>query len=110
MKNIILSNSTSIEIISIDNILHIKGSGSYSDVFLRENRKITVSKNLKWFESQLPATHFYRAHKSFLVNLEMVRKYYKEQGGSIELISGLNIPISRTKKKEFIQKIIRLNQ
>ena len=39
----------------------------------------------------------------------MVRKYYKEQGGSIELISGLNIPISRTKKEGFHPKIMRLN-
>ncbi len=105
-----LNNNDSIEFIPVNKIIHIQGAGSYSDVYLIDNKKITVSKNLKWFESHLPRAIFYRAHKSYLINISFVSKLYKTNGGRICLINGECIPLSRSKKKEFIEKIYDSNK
>lgn len=100
-----LSSNDSIEFVPVNKIIHIQGAGSYSDIYLIENKKITVSKNLKWFELHLPHAIFYRAHKSHLINISFVCKLHKTNGGRICMINGASIPLSRSKKKEFIEKI-----
>ncbi len=105
-----LSSNDSIEFIPINEIIHIQGAGSYSDIYLKDNKKITVSKNLQWFELHLPRSIFYRAHKSYLINISFVCKLYKTNGGRICMINGESIPLSRSRKKEFMEKIYDSNK
>lgn len=110
METVAVSYNEFTEFIPFNEIIHIQGSGSYSDIYLRNDRRITISKNLKWFESQLKDAFFERVHKSYLVNLSLVRKLSRAEGGKLCLINGVNIPVSNAKRKEIIQKIHDLNR
>lgn len=87
-------------------ISYIKGEGSYSEVFNTNNTKNLVSRNLKNFEDILCTDkRFIRVHKSYIVNFDLVVAYNKSDGGSLELESGIHIPISSEKATLILENI-----
>lgn len=91
--------------IEIKDIGRIEAEGSYSMLFLTDENRILVSKNLKEFETMLDENDFFRPHNSHLINLEHVKKYVLKDGGYIEMTDGTIVPISRRRKEFFIEKM-----
>ena len=60
-------------LIPFKEILYLKAAGGYTDIYLQNGRRITVSERLKLLEKRLPGKPFIRVHRSFLVNLYFVR-------------------------------------
>lgn len=96
-KKIVLRDSKNIFFVKIQEILHCVASGSYTDFYLKNGTKITVSKPLKEYEHMLESFHFIRSHHSHLVNVNHIVRLDKTDGGSIVLDNGLMIPISQRK-------------
>ncbi len=104
-EKIILKTSSDIYIILIQDIYHCESDGSYTTFNTIDDRKITVSKSLKEYESILNTHNFIRPHQSHLVNLNYVQRIHKADGGYLVLKNGKEIPIS-TRKKESIIKAL----
>jgi len=65
-EQIALSSSEGFVFIKMSDLIYCKGDGAYTYFFLRNDEKITVSKNIGEFEP-LPAPRgFFRVHKSYL--------------------------------------------
>lgn len=91
--------------LEVKNITHIESNGSYSIFYTVLAEKHVVSKNLKEFEDLLPKNVFYRCHKSCLVNLRKVKRFFKEDGFFAEMDGGAKVEISRRKKDEFLTQM-----
>jgi two-component system LytT family response regulator len=102
---IMVSTSEGQIYIDITKIIRIEAEGSYSSIFIKDAKKILVSKNLKEFENMLIDNNFYRPHNSHLINLEHVKKYVLKDGGYIEMTDETIVPISRRRKEAFIEKM-----
>ncbi|NQY04640.1 MAG: response regulator transcription factor [Flavobacteriaceae bacterium] len=89
------------EVLNIQDIVYCKADDNYTEIYL-ENRKILVSKTLKYFEEALKASNFVRVHKSFLVNVNAVVKYRKGKGGSVVLQTNKEIQVAPSKKAELL--------
>ncbi len=89
------------QVLNVANILYCKADDNYTEIYL-ENKKIVVSKTLKYFEEALSPFSFARIHKSFLVNVNEIVKYRKGKGGSVVLSNGKEIIVSASKKKELL--------
>lgn len=98
-----LSTSEGLEFIPIASVLHLEANGAYTIFYLKENRKIMVSKNLKEYESILADHGFFRVHNSHLINLKEVKRYLKTDGGYVVMNDDTNISISPRKKEELLQ-------
>jgi two-component system LytT family response regulator len=92
-----------VELIPHDEIIYCKSDGNYSTLFLAENRKLMVSKALKYFSNNLPANQFVRIHKSYLVNLKYVKKYLKVGGGELVMTNNDVLPVSRIYRTELLK-------
>lgn len=66
--------------LSSKNILFLKADSNYTHFHLVDNTKITVAKTLKYFTEILEGSHFFKVHKSYLVNLEQIKDYAKKTG------------------------------
>ena len=88
-----------------NDIVRIETYGNYSFVFLVQNDRLLVSKNLKEFEEMLPEPDFFRVHQSHIVNTGYVQKYIKDEGGYVIMSDNAKIPISRRRKEEFINSL-----
>ncbi len=93
--------------IDFNDIIHIKGSGSYSTFFLKEHKQVIASKNLGYYYNILPKEIFYRCHQSHLVNLQYVSKILKTDGDQIELKEGTTIPLASKRKDGLISMLSR---
>lgn len=89
------------QVLNIAEILYCKADDNYTEIYLL-NKKILVSKTLKYFEDALNEYPFARVHKSFLVNINEVVKYRKGKGGSVVMSNGKEVMVSASKKKEFL--------
>lgn len=89
------------QVLNVSEILYCKADDNYTEIFL-ENKKILVSKTLKYFEDALAEFPFARIHKSYLVNMNEVVKYRKGKGGSVVISNGKELIVSASKKKAFL--------
>ena len=86
----------------IKDIIRIESSSNYSTLYFTTGKKIMVSKTLKDFEDLLIRHHFFRVHNSHLINIKKIKKYNRNDGGSVELENGDIIEISRRRKEDFL--------
>lgn len=107
-KKIIISNSKFYEVIQLDDIVYCKAGGSYSEIVLKDYRKIIVSKNLHWLEERCSPVFFFRTHKSYLINMLFVCRVYHHDN-IVHLCKGVQIPLSQNKKKQFRIKLDQIN-
>ncbi|MGB5377379.1 LytR/AlgR family response regulator transcription factor [Muriicola sp.] len=89
------------QVLNVSDILYCKADDNYTEIFLGE-KKILVSKTLKYFEESLAPFNFVRIHKSFLVNINEVVKYRKGKGGSVVISNGKELMVSASRKKELL--------
>lgn len=83
-----------------NSILYAEACDNYSIIYTLTN-KFIVSQTLKTVEDKLPSQHFFRAHRSFLVNLTYVEKVLPKH----LIIKSKEIPISEASKSELIKLI-----
>ena len=98
---ITLPQQDGFQILNVSEILYCKADDNYTEIFL-VNKKILVSKTLKYFEEALAEFPFARIHKSYLVNVNEVVKYKKGKGGSVVVSNGKELLVSASKKKELL--------
>lgn len=89
------------QVLEVADIHYCKADDNYTEIYLKEKR-IVVSKTLKYFEEALANFPFVRIHKSYLVNLNSIVKYKKGKGGSVVLSIGKELAVSATKKANLL--------
>lgn len=107
-KKLVLRTSDSLHIIDVRDICFCKSDNSYTTFYFKENEKIIVSKSLKDYEGLLTEYGFYRAHQSFLVNLNHIKKVDKSDGGFIIMKNKKEIPVSLRQMKKLIGLLEKL--
>lgn len=95
----------SIKMVKLNEVVYLKASGPYTEVYLTNSDKITVTKHLKDFENKLENTGFFRVHNSFIINTLKMRSINKKDGLTVEMNNGKSIVISSRKKDVFFQFI-----
>jgi len=86
--------------ISFEDILFIEGLKEYVRIVCRDTRHVTLA-SLKDLEELLPATHFLRVHKSFIVAKNKVQAL---DGNRLE-IGAHKIPVSRSRREAVVEAV-----
>jgi two-component system, LytTR family, response regulator len=88
-------------VVNTCDIVAIEASESYSTIRTLDAKPLLVSKNLKHFETVLADNrNFFRSHKSWIVNLDMLEKYNRSTGDII-LRGNITAKLSKYRKEEF---------
>lgn len=90
--------------VEVNELRYVEALGDYVQVF-SENNKFILNGTLKAVDSKLPKKDFLRVHRSYIVNLNKIDKI---EEGSI-IIGKKLIPVGRSYKKEFTQRINTLD-
>lgn len=106
LNKIAVPTGNSILFLETDQILYVKGEGSYCEIVLSNGEKIICSRYLKNFEDILSNySNFLRVQKSYIANLNYVSVYNKSDGGNLEFNNKTCIPISLDKVDLIMEKI-----
>lgn len=91
--------------VNVNEIMLLEADGAYTHVWLQNANSILVSKKLKFFEEVLEGRqNFFRSHRSFMVNINFLKKYTRGENALL-LENGKTIIISRERKAEFEQQL-----
>lgn len=84
--------------IALSEIRYIEGWKEYVKIYT-ENEKIITLESLNNLENTLPAGHFLRVHKSFIVATGKVERM---DGEDLMLNGAARVPVARARKKEVV--------
>ena len=101
-KKIIIKTTENIHLLDMKNIISCESDNSYTTIHTSEGDKIVVSKTLKDYEDLLADCGFYRVHKSYLINLLQIKRFERQDGGSIVMSNDLKIPVASRKRDELL--------
>ena len=102
-QTITLSTNEGYEFIRVEEIIRLEAGGSYTSFYLKDGRKIMVSRHLKEYEQLLSHQPFFRVHQSHLVNLTQVEKMVRQDGGYLLMKDGAQVDIAQKKREEFLR-------
>ena len=105
---IALPTSDGLIFVHVRDIIYCESDGPYTTFNLKRPEKIVTSKNLKEYEELLEEHKFFRIHKSYLVNLREIKKYYRGEGGQVLMTNGATIEVSKRKKESFLNSLSQL--
>ena len=88
--------------IELASINFIKSDADYTEVMIG-NKKLVSSESLRYWESILNPSKFFRIHKSYIVN---IGKIHKVTGNQIVLDNDQRIPIGRAYKEAFTKNFL----
>ena len=91
-----------LELISFDKIIKCQADRAYCNFYLTDNRKILVSKPMKDFEDVLSNKNFLKVHKSTIVNIQHIEKFFRGKAGYLLMSDGSSVNVSVRKKEELL--------
>lgn len=89
-KHIVLKNENETNVINTDDILYFEVRGKELYVCLEEEQ-IVCHQSISSVEDELTSKGFFRVHRSYLVNLDKIKRFDKNK---VELINGEKISVS----------------
>lgn len=105
-QRITINTREGLHILWLEEIMYCEADGGYTTFFLNDGSKPVVSKPLKEYEMLLPETTFLRVHQSFIVNINFVVLFKKENCSVIlkHKLTGntKEIPVSTRKREEIL--------
>lgn len=90
-------------LVSVGEIVYCKANGNYTEFHLADKRQLLSSYTLKQYHELLEEQNFFRAHRTYLINLSYVKMYRRGEGGTIVMSDGSEIELSRQNKDAFMQ-------
>jgi two-component system, LytTR family, response regulator len=102
-----LQGKTDIGYISHNEIVYIEASSHHSMVVLSDGKSHKVNNALKDYEAMLcgDTSPFLRIQASYIVNMNHVTRYLKEDGGYVVMQGNRRIPVSKTKREELFRRL-----
>ena len=100
---LIIPTFQTLELIDAHDIISIKAFENYSRIYLTDNRIYTSTLSFGKFVDMLQTFNFFQCHKSYIVNLDQIVRYFKN--GEIEMTEGLKVPVARRRKEAFLENL-----
>lgn len=88
-------------------IVHLEGVRNYTLLHLKNGTKILSSRTLKVYQNVLANVGFVRVHRAHLINLNCMKHYDKSDLTFAVMQNKDQITISRRKRKDFVDSLIR---
>jgi two-component system LytT family response regulator len=106
-RKVELQTSGQRHFVRYSDIDYIEACGSYSEIYLHNGRRITISKNLKKVEELLDDELFFRVHNSFLVRLPAVDSC-NYRSNTLTLRNGSKVQMSTRRREEVRKRLAAL--
>jgi two-component system, LytTR family, response regulator len=107
-ENLVVNDLKGFTVIKVRNIIKCEGEGYCTHFYLVGGKKVTSSKNLKYYEELLAENQIMRVHHSSLVNLDHVEGYSRQ--GEILLNENLKCALGDKYRQGFMERFGKGNK
>lgn len=102
LQKIAIPSNEGYAFINVSDIISLEADGKYTKIVTQSGLKSLSTKNIGEFEELLNSELFFRTHKSWIVNLNHVKKFIKTES-KVLLSNDTAAEVSSRKKDEFIK-------
>jgi len=102
---IVLPVMEGLEIIQAREIIYCQADDNFTRFHLDQGKPLLICRTLKFYQNILEPLGFLRIHKSHMINLEKVRKYFKGKGGYVVMENQEELAVSPSKKGLLIEQL-----
>ncbi len=106
---ITLSHTGGFSVIEMKDIIRLEAESNYTRVFITDKKTYFVSKPLKVFEDSLKDNIFFRVHRSYIINLNHVKEFLREDGGVIVMKDDARIQLPKARYSDFMDALKKLS-
>ncbi|MES2003624.1 MAG: LytTR family DNA-binding domain-containing protein [Bacteroidota bacterium] len=105
-KKIVLQTAETIYVVKMEDIIYMQAEGSYTRFYTTSHGVLTITKKLIDFEYLEGSGPFFRTHRSFIVNLNHIKKVDKKEFLLI-MNNDAEVYLAQDKKNQLLEKIIK---
>jgi DNA-binding LytR/AlgR family response regulator len=106
VRKIPIPTMESVLLFTADDIVRIEAMGSYTTIHFINRKELVASRSMAEFEQVLvDHDHFFKVHKSHLVNLNYIIKYRRGDGGTLMMTDGSEVDVARRVKPDFLKRM-----
>jgi len=102
---VVLPTGDGFDFVRAGDIVYFQASGNYTNLYLRDGGKNLLTCSLKKAGELLADHPFCRIHNSFLINLEHLVRFFRKDGGAVEMSNGMKLPVAKGKKEELLRMV-----
>ena len=95
-----------IKFLETNNIQVLESDGNYTILYDKDAKRHISSKPLAYYEKQLDPKSFLRTHRSYIININYIVRFFPGRVGKIELTNGQIIEVSARKMAEVRRRIL----
>lgn len=103
---LLVNHQKGVHIVSYNEIKAIVADGNYCKIFKKDNEPLYVSKTIGSIEENLPKVHFFRTHRSCIVNINYITGIDKEK--NLIHLTDIETPLASINLKPLIEEISKL--
>ncbi|MBV9986976.1 MAG: response regulator transcription factor [Chitinophagaceae bacterium] len=103
-RKIVLQTAETIFVVRLDDILYLQAEGSYTRFYTTSHGVLTITKKLIDFEYLESNGGFFRTHRSYIVNLNQIKKVDKKEFILI-MNNDAEVYLAQDKKNQLLEKI-----
>jgi DNA-binding LytR/AlgR family response regulator len=104
-----IDSNQQIEIVHTRDITHVEAIDQKTNLYFSNNTMIETSSNLNSYAFKLKGSNFLRVHDNFIINLDYFSKLEIKGSETIELTTGIKVPIDPSKKSLLLNYLKKLD-
>lgn len=97
-----------IKIVNDTDVVYLEADGNCTQLFFVDGSKYLDTRTLAVYEQLLNPQHFFRIHKSHIINLDFLTEYVHDDGNHVLLKNGTKLAVARNRVPDFLKKIREL--
>lgn len=105
LTKITVAEQFGFRMVKVSDLMYLQADSNYTILHLSGLNKIVSTRALGEYEKILDPPHFFRIHKSTIINMNYLQGYSSYEGNFAELNDGTKLSISRRKLIEFREAV-----
>ena len=94
-----------LQMVPVDSVISCASEGNCTVFFLKDQKKIIVSRILKEIEEMPEDDSFVRVHNSYIINLNEIEKYIRGEDGYLIMSDRSHVDVSRSRKENLMKRL-----
>ncbi len=107
-SRITINHQKGIKIVNDNDVVYLEADGNCTNLFFADGTKYLDTRTLAIYEELLNPAHFFRIHKSHILNLNYLTEYISDDGGYALLKNGIKLGVARNRIPDFVKRLKEL--
>jgi two-component system LytT family response regulator len=102
VPRITINHARGFKIVDPNEFIYLEGEGNYTSIIFVDGSKYVDTKSIGVYEDILDPKHFFRIHKSHIVNVLFVKEFLNDDGHFVVMKDNTRLAISRLRVPQFM--------